>query len=251
MSRIGLFLVSVLLTGLAGCNALPLCKRPVTAQSPETIQKFAMVRLLEHQGQRDKAVAIYEALLAADSDSPHAAGPYHRLAVINVAQNRDEKAETYFREASRLAPGDAEILNDYGYWLSLHGRLAESERVLRAAREADTTDKTVLNNLAVVVGQAGRYGESLALFRAATDTEAAAQSNLAFVLVKAHKYKDARRCYEKALTLEPGLKPAQDALVQLSAAETATPASKLKPTPPADPQILRAGGTSSAASRSK
>ena len=178
MARPGLFLVSVLLAGLAGCNALPLRKKTVTTQSPETIEKFAMARLLEHQGQRDKAVAIYRGGHARrrQAGRPHAAGPYHRLAVINVAQHRDEKAETYFREprgSPRATPRSSTITAIGSRCTAGSPRLSAS---CRAAREADTTDKTVLNNLAVVVGQAGRYGESLALFREATDSEASARS---------------------------------------------------------------------------
>ena len=71
-------------------------------------------RVYMMQGRYD--IALEEAKIAMEADSSYA--PSHNLnALIHMALQRNDQAETSFRDALRLAPNDPEINNDYGWFL--------------------------------------------------------------------------------------------------------------------------------------
>src|SRR5690606_7668580 len=89
-----------------------------------------------------------------------------------------------------------------------------AEEVLRAAVAADPRHQRSLNNLGLVLGHQGRFDEALAQFRSG-GTEAEAYANLAFVLAYHGRFEEAKRNYSIALTKNPRLKVAAEALVEL------------------------------------
>jgi Flp pilus assembly protein TadD len=194
---------------LSGCGLLPKARR---FDDSDYQTKLGMAKLLEGQGQTERAGKIYRELSRLD---PKDAEPPHLLALMEAKQGHNEQAGEYFKQALKLAPRDVELLNDYGYWLYLADRLEEAEKALATALEVNPEHKQVMNNLALVVGFRGRFQESLALFERC-GSEADAHSNLAYVYARQRRFKEARRHYEKALELEPRMKAAAEALVQLN-----------------------------------
>jgi len=107
-------------------------------------------------------------------------------------------------------------------------RLPEAEATFRRALEIDPKNQSARNNLGLVLGETGRYEESLAEFRQAGG-EAEAQSNLAYCKTRAGDLQGAKSAYHRALSLNQELKPAAEALMQL-AQQSPQPA-------PADPAL--------------
>ena len=107
------------------------------------------------------------------------------------------------------------MLGDVGYYCYLQGRMDEAEKCLRQALAERPRDPVILNNLAILVGEQGRYQESLALFRQ-SGKEAEAYASLGFVLLQRGETERAKEAYARALTLDPNFRPAAEAMVQLA-----------------------------------
>lgn len=211
----------------AGCGQLPKARH---VDDADYQTKLGMAKLLEGQGQVERAGKLYRELARLD---PKDAEPLHLLALMEAKQGRNKDAGEYFAKALALAPRDVELLNDYGYWLYLDNHLDEAERQLATALEVNPQHKQVLNNLALVVGRRGRFQESYALFQRC-GSDADAHSNLAYVYAQLGQFDMARRHYEKALEIEPRMKAAAEALVQLNRREAdraVTPAQVVEEAP--------------------
>lgn len=209
LAAAGLFLAS--LAGLSGCSSLTPAKIPFITTNSEIDAQIAMARIAEQSNDYSRSKEIYEDVL---KKRPKNASAYHRLGVIAAREERPEKADEYFAKAREYAPHDPEVLADIGYQHYLQRRLPEAEEVLRAAVEADPKHQRSLNNLGLVLGHQGRFEEALAQFRSG-GTEAEAYANLAFVLAYHGRFEEAKRNYAIALTKNPELKVAAEALVEL------------------------------------
>lgn len=231
------------------------CSNPPTA-TPETAVKtmpkskietgIKLARVQEREGQLRQALTMYEDMLDAD---PTNGELYHRLMVVNTRLDQPERAEAYFQEAQKRLPNNAELLADYGYACYLRGDMANAETWLKKAHQLDRKNKRILGNLALVVGIEGRGQESLTYFRQYLD-DAEAHANLGFVLTQRGDFEAARKSYTKALSLNPRLKPAQHALLQLAEhdeqpAKTAShKPQQVQPSAPAKTQWQRTGTAS-------
>jgi len=172
---------------------------------------LARTRLVERRGELAKAERMYQELARREPKHP---APYHRMGVIAAKTGRFSDAERMLSRAAEMAPTNVEVLADLGYMFYLQHRLAESERVLRRALSHDSQSEVVCNNLALVVGAAGRYDECLSLFKRNCD-DAQAHANLAYVLTQAGNLEGAKKHYLYALSLDSKLKPAAKALLQV------------------------------------
>ena len=80
------------------------------------------------------AIAMEEARLALASD-PNYAPAFNLLGMTHMILNEPRLAEENFQKAMRLAPGDPEIRNNYGWFLCQNGRERDSlAHFLSAAR---------------------------------------------------------------------------------------------------------------------
>lgn len=201
-----------LVVSLPGCGLLP---KPRRFEDPDYRTKLGMAKLLESQGQTERAGKLYRELARLD---PKDAEPPHLLALLEAMQGRSEQAGEYFEQALKLAPRDVDLLNDYGYWLYEADRLDDAERQLMLALQVNPEHKQAINNLALVVGRRGRFDESLALFKR-VGSDAEAHSNVAYVYAQLGQLKAARAHYVKALELDPRLNAAAEALAQLQRRE--------------------------------
>ena len=212
---------------------------PPASQGDKIQGPLALARLSERRGQPAQAEQLYRVVMERDPQNPT---PYQRLGVMRAKEGRFKEADAFFAEALRRAPSDTNVLCDVGYSYYLQHRLEESEQVLRRALEIKPQDERVCNNLAVVVGDQGRDGEALVLFQR-VGSEARAYANLAFIYTQRGEMDKAKGAYSRALALEPNLRPAAEAMVQLSQTER-SPAPARAPAPaersPADVQVSEA-----------
>lgn len=75
------------------------------------------------------------------------------------------RAQQIYQSALRLAPGEPTVMSNYGLSLALSRHLPEAERVLTEAVNSDRADIRVRQNLVLVLGLQGRFGEAEALAR--------------------------------------------------------------------------------------
>lgn len=74
-------------------------------------------------------------------------------------------AQRLYDTALRIAPGEPSILSNQGLSLALNKRLPEAEAVLRQASVHPRADLRVRQNLALVLGLQGKFGEAEELLR--------------------------------------------------------------------------------------
>lgn len=183
-----------------------------SGQSDSVKGLLALARLSERREQKDQAEKVYREVMEKWPNHP---APHHRLAVMRAADGKFEEAATHFSRALELAPSDAELLSDFGYFCYLQDNIAAAENYLRQAVELDSNNAAYCNNLAIVLGEQGRYDEALRMFRR-IGSEAEAQANMAFVLARRGEVQQALESYSRALDEDEQLRPAAEGLVQLA-----------------------------------
>ncbi|GAB4145505.1 MAG: hypothetical protein Tsb009_17660 [Planctomycetaceae bacterium] len=177
--------------------------------------KLRVARVQEQQGQLDQAMRLYREVIAKDPKNTEA---LHRMAIVSTRLGDHQQAEQHFRAAIQLAPRNSKILADYGYALFLRKDLNGAEAMLKRSVNLDPSNRRAVNNLATVLGFQGRTNESLAMFRKVVD-DAEAHANLAYVHVQKGEGKKAVQHYSQALSLDPKLRSASHAMVQLAEIE--------------------------------
>lgn len=199
---------------LSGCAQFGTWSAPRLAGKPSADQydrQFALARLTERNGSLEQAEQMYRSM-----QQKHAgdATLEHRLGVVAARQGRFEDARQHFTKAKSAGGESAELLVDLGYCCYLMDDLPAAEQALRSALARDPNNRRARNNLGLVLGGEGRFNDSLAEFKLA-GTEAEAHSNLAYVYSQAGDLKRSAEEYNLALTMNQGLRPAAEALVQI------------------------------------
>lgn len=174
--------------------------------------QYDLARLAESEGNINKAREMYEGIYKKD---PKNAQVCHRLGIVHAKQSNYEAAKRFFNEAHSINPADPEILNDLGYTCFLSNDLPAAESALEQAAKLDPRNQRAVNNLALVVGSQGRFDESFRLFRQ-VNKEAEAHANIAYLHAQNGEGKKALEHYSKALTLDPKMQNAANAMVEIS-----------------------------------
>ena len=172
---------------------------------------LALAQLSERRNQADRAKHLYQIVIEREPQNPF---PHQRLGVMSAKEGKFEEAHQHFQKSLALGPGNHKLLSDIGYCFYLQHRLNESEESLRRALQIEPNDRAACNNLAIVLGEMERYDECLAMFQK-VGTEAEAYANLGFLLAQRGEFDRAKDNYNRALTLDPELRPAAEALAQL------------------------------------
>lgn len=194
---------------------------------PATVDRqLALARLSERHGQPGKAEQIYQNVI---SKSPNEVVAHQRLAILAAKRGQFDAAMEHFENAKRAGQPSAQLLGDIGYAYYLQHKLPEAESHFREALQADPSDTRARTNLGLVLGEQGRFDESLVEFQQAGD-EAAAFNNLAYVQSQVGHLREAEANYHKALKYDPNNRHAAEALIQV-AAKTST-LDKSAPTQP-------------------
>jgi Flp pilus assembly protein TadD len=93
---------------------------------------------------------------------------------------RHDEAQQYYSSALKIRPDDPGVLSNLGLSYALAKDLKNAEATLRRAAAAGGTDPRVRQNLALVVGLQGRFGEAESIARADLPTDEAA-ANVAYL----------------------------------------------------------------------
>ena len=75
------------------------------------------------------------------------------------------RAQQIYQSALKLAPNEPTIMSNYGLSLALSRNLPEAERILSEAVASERADARVRQNLVLVLGLQGRFGEAETLAR--------------------------------------------------------------------------------------
>lgn len=201
-----------LLASSSGCAALSQFPAPFITTKKQINTQMAIAQVQEDQGDIAGAKKIYEQIV---EKRPKHAAAHQRLAVIAVKRGKPDTAEKHFDLARQADPENLKLLNDIGYFYYLENRLVEAETILREVVDEDPGQTRAVNNLGLVVGLQGRTSEAYDLFRQ-VGAESDAQANLAFVFAQLGDIQRAQMHYSKALTHNPKLKPAAQAMIQIA-----------------------------------
>ncbi len=145
--------------------------------------------------------AVAKLSLAASID-PKLAEAHSLLGIAYDRKGLRELARKSYERALRIAPDDAQTLNNLGYSFYLNGDYRRAlERLKRSARLAPT-DERILNNLALTQCRLGKYDEALENFTRAGG-EFLARMNVASMLERAGRAPEAIPHYEAAHRLRP------------------------------------------------
>ncbi|MCC9605425.1 tetratricopeptide repeat protein [Blastopirellula sp. JC732] len=175
-------------------------------------QQLSLARLSERQNKTESAERIYHAILKQQPDNVVA---NHRMAVMAAKRGLQEDAGTYFQTAEAGGLRTAEFYNDYGYWLYLQNKTEPAEQYFQKSLAVDGSYRAAHNNLGLILGEQQRYEESLKHFMLAVD-EGEAYANLAFIQSQMGDLDSAEGNYHRALEMNPELRRAAQALVQIA-----------------------------------
>jgi Flp pilus assembly protein TadD len=89
-------------------------------------------------------------------------------------------AQRYYEAALKIVPGEPTVLSNLGLSYALSKKLPQAERTLREADAGKHADPRVRQNLALVLGLQGRFGEAEAVLRRDL-TQAEAAANVAAI----------------------------------------------------------------------
>ncbi|MCA9165430.1 MAG: tetratricopeptide repeat protein, partial [Planctomycetales bacterium] len=202
----------------------PLVERNVSPEQ-QLEGQISLARLSERRGQVEQAEEMYKALVARH---PRLAVPRHRLGVIEARRGNYEAADHHFQAALSIDPHNAELLSDAAYSCYLQNRFEEAEALYKRAYTAAPNDARLCNNYGMLLTELGHVDQALAMFRKAT-SEAEAHANVGYVLVQLGEFDQARKHFDYALTLNPELRSAAHALLQLAEQGERAKLAKLAP----------------------
>ncbi|WP_407156813.1 tetratricopeptide repeat protein [Bradyrhizobium sp. STM 3557] len=93
---------------------------------------------------------------------------------------RHDEARRYYDSALKIAPGEPTVLSNLGMSYMLSKDLPKAEEALRQAYASQKADARVRQNLALVVGLQGRFGEAESIAKADLPPDEAA-ANVAYL----------------------------------------------------------------------
>ncbi len=197
---------------LVGCSSTKQFAQRVNPLKPtdHTLQ-FDLARASEVDGHLVKAERVYRSLCEA---APKDAKYHHRLGVVLLRLGQPVEGLQELNHASQLEPTDLSILNDVGYGYLRSGDVPKAIETLTKAREIDPQNKRTNNNLALALGYHGELNKSFKIFQQ-TMPESEALANLGYLATQSGKTDLAIKAYSRALTQDPDMKSAAEALAQL------------------------------------
>jgi len=197
---------------------------------------LAAAEALEKKGYTAEAIQQYENARVHD---PQLKTVARRLAVLYDKQGDAQRAEAEYQRALNEQPGDAELLNDLGYFHYCHDRAKNAEAWLRNAIAIDPNCRCAWINLGQTLAKQGRFDECFQAF-AHVLRPAEAYSNLGVLLAKQGRTEEARTAFQQALTMDPSLQQPKAFLSALSRPPALLPPGITRTPPPTPPVVSSA-----------
>jgi Flp pilus assembly protein TadD len=95
------------------------------------------------------------------------------------------------------------LYNNLGVSYTLTGEFKKAVRAFNRAIDLKYTQSKVFNNLGMAFANLEQYSNALQAFKQGGG-QARAYNNLGCIYLKKGMFKDAARCFEKAIEIEPG-----------------------------------------------
>ena len=234
-------LCGVALCFLVGCSSTKqLAQRVNPLKSTDHALQFDLARASETDGHLVKAERGYRSLCKVESKD---ARYHHRLGVVLLRLGQPVEGLQELNHASQLEPTNLSILNDIGYGYLRSGDTQKAIETLTKAREIDPQNNRTNNNLALALGYQGELRESFKIFKQ-TMPESEALANLGYLATQSGKTDLAIKAYSRALSMDPDMKSAAEALAQLGTIHqdlerSRSIAADLEPTEPKPSEVDR------------
>lgn len=204
-----------------------------TKAEPSTKLYLAVARLFEQSGKPAEAQKQYQNALKHD--------PTNLAALLGYARLKDrlgqpEIALQLYLKAAKTHPNDPSARNNLALLHARQGRLEDAVAALREAIRLQPRTAKYRNNIATVLVEMGRAEEALVHLRA-VHGEPVANYNLGYLLEKHGSLSAAMRYFAVALSADPTLTPARQAVDRL--AHRLSQAQRPIATQPSEPQRVQ------------
>ena len=160
--------------------------------------------LLAQQNRITAAKSHYEDSLKLN---PYQPGTHHNYANLLIGLQEYEKAENHLRKSVQLDPADAKTRNSLGNLLRTTNRLEEAEKQYEAAIDISPKYGNAQINRGILYMSQGRAEEAEEAFRRGirntSDRKGEALHNLATLLLKNNRLKEAETHAKKAIEINP------------------------------------------------
>lgn len=203
---------ALLLSGCGQTRQFVQNHNPITRPARDRSVRYDLAQVAEREGNLRKAADEYRVLL---EKKPNDAELSHRLGVVLIRLGERDEGLELLQQALRLERNDRAVLNDLGFAHLEVGELEDAERYFREALALNPNDPRTVNNLGLCAGFDGRFDEAYSHFRR-VGSEAQAHANMGYVLAQRGDLSLAVSNYNRALSHDPNLRSAAEALVQLA-----------------------------------
>ena len=169
--------LAALVVVLSGCQSLYLGHGAIeavtatgdVAEIASTFSKsellFSSARKFEKAGQIGEAIKLYEkAASASPENDPDFLEANRHLAILYDLSAQSKKARLCFQVAMQSKDVDADLLNDYGYFLLKQEDFGEASKVLRSAHREFPQNERIATNLGMALVSSGRVEDGFRLF---------------------------------------------------------------------------------------
>ena len=200
-----------------------------TKAEPSAKLYLAVARLFEQSGKPAEAQKQYQSALQHD--------PTNLAILLGYARLKDrlgqpDVARQLYLKAAKAHPNNPSVHNNLALLHARQGRLEDAVILLREAIRLQPRSAKYRNNIATVLVEMGRAEEALPHLRAVHD-EPVANYNLGYLLEKQGNNSAALRHFAVALSADPSLIPARQAVDRL--AQTLSQARRPVATRPIEP----------------
>ncbi len=208
------------LAGLSGCASGPLLSslsaaKPSAGDTPPASRSessdtlppkqaaeacLATAKELQAHGHAPEAIILYERARQLNPQEQVS----RFLAVLYDQQGNDARALAEYRKALELAPHDADLLNDYGYYFYRRRDWRQAEEQFRKAIAQSPEHERAWVNLGLVLGEQERFPESFEAFSKVLGP-AAAHSNVGVIMAAHQRKPEAETAFKQALAIQNDL----------------------------------------------
>lgn len=162
--------------------------------------RLTAIELAAHE-KDEHAIAQFEQARKLDPDME---GIAHPLAVLYDRQGRLDAAQREYEHALKESSRDADIHNDYGYFLYSRGDQDAARTHLERALKLNNEHPKVRINLAMVEATQGKYDAAFQLFEEALGP-AAAHHNIGLLKMRAGRQAEGLASLKQASVIDPSL----------------------------------------------
>ena len=176
---------------------------------------IAYGQVCEGTGKFGDAMENYEkALKIAPTNGPALAS----VARLHDRQNNHAQAIEFYQKAINSSPNDAQLYSDLGMLYARIGQVEEGSKKLEQAIAIRPSEAKYHSNLAAVQLDSGNSAKALETLQKA-NAPAAANYNMALLLVQRNQIQNAQQHLAVALQQDPNMQPARDLMTKLGGAQ--------------------------------